>query len=200
MEIEVKYQASPEQVELLWQSPLLAPWLGESRRTEMEAAYYDTSEGACQAAGFALRLRREGAVQVCAVKGGSDPDQDGMARRIEIEKRADSLKEGIQALLADPSLPRSWRSALAGPLEPRARMTFTRRAADYRRQGLWVELCHDQGRILAGGKSAPIAECELELKEGPEQQFLALIAALEGSLGWQPWTQSKYARAKELMK
>lgn len=200
MEIEVKYRTTPEQALLLWRHPLLAPWLGESRRVPMEALYYDTPSGDCARAGFALRLRREGQLLVCAVKGGEKPDAGGMARRIEIEKQAESLEQGVRALLEDPALPQGWRSALAGPLVEKARMTFSRQAADYRRQGLWVELCQDQGQILAGGKSAPIGECELELKEGDEEQFLGLVAALEQSLGWQPWTQSKYARAKELMR
>ncbi len=201
MEIEVKYKASPEQAALLWQHPLLAPWLGESRVVPMEAIYYDTPSADCAAASFVLRLRREGEKQICAAKGGTQLSADGMARRIEIEKQVESLEQGVQALLEDPDLPQSWRSILlAGPLVEKARMTFSRRAVDYRRQGLWVELCYDQGQILAGGKSAPIAECELELKEGEEDRFLQLVAALEQSLGWKPWTQSKYTRAKELMK
>ncbi len=79
-------------------------------------------------------------------------------------------------------------------------MTFTRRAADYRRQNLWIELCYDWGKILANSGQSPIGECELELKLGSEKEFLELIQALEAQLGWKPWRKSKYARAKELMK
>lgn len=200
MEIEVKYQAGPEQAERLWQSPLIAPWLGESRRIPMEAVYYDTPQGDCAQAGFALRLRREGERRVCAVKGGDLAGEDGVARRVEIEAPADSLAQGVQALLRDPRLPGQWAAALDGPLSQTVRMTFLRRAADYRRQGLWVELCYDQGEMKAGGRRASIGECELELKQGSEQAFLELAAALEAQLGWSPWKQSKYARAKELMR
>ena len=74
------------------------------------------------------------------------------------------------------------------------------RAADYRRQNLWIELCYDWGKILANSGQSPIGECELELKLGSEKEFLELIQALEAQLGWKPWRKSKYARAKELMK
>lgn len=197
MEIEVKYRTSPEQADRLWKHPLLAPWLGEARQIPMEAVYYDAPGGQT---GFALRLRREGPRRICALKGGDPEGADGVARRIELEVPADDLAQGVRALLQDPRLPRQWAAALAGPLQETARMTFARRAADYRRQGLWAELCYDQGQILAGGGQAPIGECELELKQGSEQEFLALVKQLESQLGWEPWRQSKYARAKELMK
>lgn len=195
LEIEVKYRTTPEQAEQLWRHPLLAPWLGEARQIPMEAVYYDVpgSEG-----GFALRLRREGGLRLCTLKGGDPEGADGVARRIELEVPAENLTQGVEALLRHPDLPRQWAAALAGPLEQTARMVFTRRAADYRRQGLWAELCWDQGQILAGGGQAPIGECELELKQGPEQAFLELVKQLEDQLGWVPWRQSKYAQAKEL--
>ncbi len=200
MEIEVKYQTNQEQAAQLWRHPLIAPWLGEERQLSREACYYDSPAGDCARAGFALRLRREGRRQICAVKGGDPEGADGVARRIELEVSADSLAQGVRSLLQNPSLPRQWAAALSGPLEQTARMTFTRRAADYRRQNLWIELCYDWGKILANSGQSPIGECELELKLGSEKEFLELIQALEAQLGWKPWRKSKYARAKELMK
>ena len=110
------------------------------------------------------------------------------------------LEEGVCALLRRPDWPAAWRAPLEEPLVENARMEFTRLAAEFRRGDLAVEVCYDQGWIEAGGKRAPIGECELELKQGAEKEFLALVDQLQQALGWKPWETSKYRRAQELMR
>ena len=195
MEIEVKYKS--EEGTDLFGHPLLAPFLGPQKETTMSASYYDTSEGGCARAGFALRLRREGQMPVCTAKGGDV--QEGVARRVEIEEKADTLEKGVQALLNRDDLPENWREALHGPFQEKARMEFCRRSALFSQEGLVVEVCRDIGCIKAGGKEAPIDEWELELKEGTEDSFNVLRRALEKSLGWEGWETSKFARAMELL-
>lgn len=197
MEIEVKYQTDEKQAAALFAHPLLAPYLGPRRRVPMAAVYYDTAQGGCTAAGFALRLRQEGSARICTVKGGAM--LQGVARRTEIEVEAATLEQGVAALLARPDLPAGWGAVLRQPMVERARMEFVRVAADYTRRGLGVELCHDTGFIEANGRRAPIGECELEHKQGPEEDFLLLVQQVQQSLGWEPWSRSKYDRARELM-
>ncbi len=195
MEIEVKYKG--EEGMDLFAHPLLAPFLGPRKKTPMSALYYDTPESGCAKAGFALRLRQEGPESVCTVKGGGV--QDGVARRVEIEEKADTLDQGVQALLNRSDLPENWRDVLRGPFQEKARMEFCRLSALFSREGLVVEVCRDQGRIQAGGKEAPIDEWELELKEGPEEEFDTLRRELEKGLGLKGWEKSKFARAMELL-
>ena len=195
MEIEVKYKG--EEGMDLFAHPLLAPFLGPQKKTPMSALYYDTLESGCAKAGFALRLRQEGPESVCTVKGGGV--QDGVARRVEIEEKADTLDQGVQALLNRSDLPENWRDVLRGPFQEKARMEFCRLSALFSRQGLVVEVCRDQGRIQAGDKEAPIDEWELELKEGPEEEFDTLRRELEKGLGLKGWEKSKFARAMELL-
>ena len=195
MEIEVKYKG--EEGMDLFAHPLLAPFLGPRKKTPMSALYYDTPESGCAKAGFALRLRQEGPESVCTVKGGEV--QDGVARRVEIEEKADTLDQGVQALLNRSDLPENWRDVLRGPFQEKARMEFCRLSALFSREGLVVEVCRDQGRIQAGDKEAPIDEWELELKEGPEEEFDTLRRELEKGLGLKGWEKSKFARAMELL-
>lgn len=195
MEIEVKYKG--EEGMDLFAHPLLAPFLGPRKKTPMSALYYDTPESGCAKAGFALRLRQEGPESVCTVKGGGV--QDGVARRVEIEEKANTLDQGVQALLNRSDLPENWRDVLRGPFQEKARMEFCRLSALFSRQGLVVEVCRDQGRIQAGDKEAPIDEWELELKEGPEEEFDTLRRELEKGLGLKGWEKSKFARAMELL-
>ena len=195
MEIEVKYKGG-EGMDL-FAHPLLAPFLGPRKKTPMSALYYDTPESGCAKAGFALRLRQEGPESVCTVKGGEV--QDGVARRVEIEEKADTLDQGVQALLNRSDLPENWRDVLRGPFQEKARMEFCRLSALFSREGLVVEVCRDQGRIQAGDKEAPIDEWELELKEGPEEEFDTLRRELEKGLGLKGWEKSKFARAMELL-
>lgn len=195
MEIEVKYKG--EEGMDLFAHPLLVPFLGPRKKTPMSALYYDTPESGCAKAGFALRLRQEGPESVCTVKGGGV--QDGVARRVEIEEKADTLDQGVQALLNRSDLPENWRDVLRGPFQEKARMEFCRLSALFSRQGLVVEVCRDQGRIQGGGKEAPIDEWELELKEGPEEEFDTLRRELEKGLGLKGWEKSKFARAMELL-
>ena len=195
MEIEVKYKG--EEGMDLFAHPLLAPFLGPRKKTPMSALYYDTPESGCAKAGFALRLRQEGPESVCTVKGGGV--QDGVARRVEIEEKADTLDQGVQALLNRSDLPENWRDVLRGPFQEKARMEFCRLSALFSHEGLVVEVCRDQGRIQAGDKEAPIDEWELELKEGPEEEFDTLRRELEKGLGLKGWEKSKFARAMELL-
>ena len=195
MEIEVKYKG--EEGMDLFAHPLLAPFLGPRKKTPMSALYYDTPESGCAKAGFALRLRQEGPESVCTVKGGGV--QDGVARRVEIEEKADTLDQGVQAQLNRSDLPENWRDVLRGPFQEKARMEFCRLSALFSREGLVVEVCRDQGRIQAGDKEAPIDEWELELKEGPEEEFDTLRRELEKGLGLKGWEKSKFARAMELL-
>ena len=195
MEIEVKYKG--EEGMDLFAHPLLAPFLGPRKKTPMSALYYDTPESGCAKVGFALRLRQEGPESVCTVKGGEV--QDGVARRVEIEEKADTLDQGVQALLNRSDLPENWRDVLRGPFQEKARMEFCRLSALFSREGLVVEVCRDQGRIQAGDKEAPIDEWELELKEGPEEEFDTLRRELEKGLGLKGWEKSKFARAMELL-
>ena len=195
MEIEVKYKG--EEGMDLFAHPLLAPFLGPRKKTPMSALYYDTPESGCAKAGFALRLRQEGPESVCTVKGGGV--QDGVARRVEIEEKADTLDQGVQALLNRSDLPENWRDVLRGPFQEKARMEFCRLSALFSHEGLVVDVCRDQGRIQAGDKEAPIDEWELELKEGPEEEFDTLRRELEKGLGLKGWEKSKFARAMELL-
>lgn len=64
---------------------------------------------------------------------------------------------------------------------------------------LLCEAAVDTGAIVAGGRSEPICELELELKQGDASALLSLGEQIARQYGLVPGTKSKFQRGRELL-
>src|SRR6185369_9079911 len=177
-EIELKLLVS---LETLRKVPALAAVRsrksGRARNLKLVTRYFDTPDEALRRAGMALRLRREGARWLQAVKsrGGSVA---GLESRGEWEVPVAGPGLSLEAFKATPAfklLGARGFKALAPVFETDfARTLIPLAFAD----GSTAELCLDQGRIKSGGRSAPLCEIELELKQGRAERLFELAGEL----------------------
>ena len=149
---------------------------GRCAVTHLRAQYFDTPERNLAAAGFVLRLRREGRRWVQAVKGPGE----GVLSRLEHEV---DLGAGNAAPSIDPM--RHARTpgfaAFEAALAARADALAAMFEVDVRRthrivhsRGAAIEIALDEGRIASAGAAVPVCEMEFELLSGPLDRLTQL--------------------------
>lgn len=148
-----------------------------SRTLALHAQYLDTADDRLAAAGYALRLRREGRRWVQTLKSRGDglmarPEHEvplGSPRAtpdVDIARHAGTAAgDALAALLAD-----------GAPLVVRFATEVRRRVRVMRHAGARVEVAYDDGRIVAGDRVLPVHEVEFELLAGPPAPLAALAA------------------------
>ena len=181
METEIKLSpVSAHTAGQVFGDPLLVPFLGDARRTDMESIYYTDREGALARAGAALRLRRENGDGVCCLK-------------------IKAGRQGLADVRQDFDMPFEAAEALKGAaFDPVCQCDFTRTEADYRSETLEFTLSYDIGEYKKGELSAPMGELELELRRGDPLEMDAICRALMEKYALAVCTVSKYARAMSL--
>jgi triphosphatase len=140
------------------------------RRSVLSAVYFDTSDGLLARHRIALRLRREDGFWVQTLKGATGraeersehevvvetPDEAVPLLDIDRHRQAD-IGRRLRALLKKHGRP---------PLDESCRTEVTRRSRVLRAHGAVVEWALDEGELTSAGRSQPISELELELKDG----------------------------------
>lgn len=146
-----------------------------ARVLPLAAAYADTADERLAQAGFALRLRREGTRWVQTLKGRGDGLMDRLEHEVELPDTAAApvldparhagtpAGDALARLLAD-----------GAPLVERYRTEIVRQLRRVRSGGAVIEIALDEGRIVAGERSAAVCEIEFELLSGPPSGLLAL--------------------------
>ena len=147
---------------------LAAAPAGETETRQLSATYFDTPDEALAKARIALRVRASGGRHVQTLKQG-----EGFSR-LEQEMAVDG--PGLD--LAMPALKSALKPAARRRLEARFTVTVTRRQRLVRHGGSEIELAIDEGEVMAGARSRPISEVELELKSGPPEALFDLARQL----------------------
>jgi inorganic triphosphatase YgiF len=185
-EIELKLFLPQDAHDRLPLRPLLRD--ASARRVRLDATYFDTPDRLLHKNGMALRLRRAGRQWVQTLKsahsarGGlsTRPEWESAARLVRGKPRIDVARLGdtpLPALLA--------RHRAQAKLQPlfRVRVQRTLWEINFRRSR--IEVAMDRGRIdaeRAGRRvSLPVAELELELKEGRADDLVAAALRLTGN-------------------
>lgn len=185
-EFELKYAATEEV-----QREILSAY-GPFRQIRMETTYFDTPAGHFAARKMTLRLRKENDVTICTLKApGSDNG------RAEWECEADTIANGLAALIAAGAPAEAVVLAEAG-LIPVCGARFTRMAAILPTQDGTAELALDSGVLLAGERTSPLCELEVEQKTGSEEATEALAENIARTYGLKAEPKSKFRRALSL--
>lgn len=187
IELEVKFAATEQ---ILQQ--LRSRFCHQSRQIAMRTTYYDTPDGDLSARWFTLRQRQENGESVCTLK---IPAQEG---RNEFEVLCGDIFSALPELckLSGLELPQIAEKGLV----PVCAAQFTRIAQDIPFGESLLELALDQGQLMGGGKSVPLCEVEVELKQGEPAALAAFAALLQSSYPLKPEKKSKFRRALSLAK
>lgn len=194
-EIELKLLTDAAHLVSVRDAPVIA---GNAKnrgvRRHLRSVYYDTAGRRLRKAGFSLRVRQSGSRFTQAVKAefGDDP-----LRRAEWEASLPGPAPDLS--LALPLLPARLRSKLGHePLQPVFTSDIHRLSRSVSLPSGTVEVSFDHGTLLAGDDTLPVAEIELELKEGATQTLYDLALRLTEHGPLRPSVRSKAARGFDL--
>lgn len=194
-EIELKLLVAADRMAHFGAAPVIAANArNKGTRKRLKSVYYDTAERALRHAGLSLRVRQSGTrfVQTVKTEVADDP-----LRRGEWDARVPSLAPDLA--LAMPFIPEKLRGHLdAQPLEAVFTADIHRHTRIVDLPSGTVEVAFDQGELIAGGRSLPVSEIELELKSGSASAIyeIALRLAEHGTV--KPSIRSKSARGFDL--
>jgi inorganic triphosphatase YgiF len=165
-EIELKFALPARDGEAVAALPALAG----ARDRALTSIYFDTPRRSLRRAGMALRVRKEAGGFVQTLKNGGD----GALSRGEWEAKVARAEPVPDQLARTPAA----RLLKGARLSPQFTVEVRRRSADVLEGSSRIELSLDEGEVAAGGKRAPFAELELELKDGPIGGLFALARRL----------------------
>jgi inorganic triphosphatase YgiF len=174
-EIEVKLEAPAAALRGAFDLPVFAGAALARART-YETTYFDTEDNALSRAGMALRVRRAGRRRIMTLKWTLEGAEGAFARG---EQEAIVHGETPEPFLLGPECAAMVAQATGGSaLELRSQTRFRRRTATLVYKGATIEAAQDIGRIVAGDRTSPIAELELELKDGDAAALYELACEL----------------------
>jgi triphosphatase len=186
--------------ETVWEKIMAAEALvtvavpGSEITQQLEARYFDTPSQALQKAKLAYRVRREGDNWVATVKD-SGSSKGGLHARQEWNQVVSHNEPDVQVFSAMEI--GATLQAVVGDenLQPILVTSFERHKVDVvMPDGSTIEVAADKGVIIAGEKTAPILELELELKTGQAGALFMLGAALAREFPLLPEPKSKFYR------
>jgi len=195
-EIELKFLLTAEQVaQVLSRLRSLPGLTGPVQMLSLRSVYHDTPDDALRRAGFALRVRHDGAGWVQTCKGRLS-NHAGLQTTQESETPLPTGDIDLAAI-ADADM-RDRVTALIGDVALAARVEtdITRHVATVAVGG-WTraEIAVDSGTLRGGDHSADLHELELELKSGHVTALFDVARDLMPDGGLRLSRMSKAARA-----
>lgn len=197
METELKLGCADESAwdKIMTAEALAAVTVSGSEITQqLEARYFDTPSHALQKAQLAYRLRREGENWIATVKGGGS-SKGGLHARLEWNVVVSDNEPDVGAFAHTEIGERLQEVVGDEILEPILITFFERRMVEVvMPDSSTIEVAADKGAIIAGEKTSPILEIELELKTGESKALFMLGAALSREFPLLPEPDSKFYR------
>lgn len=200
MECEFKWNISnAAEFDRITHSELIAPLIQSSEKIQMEARYFDTADKKIARMRGGLRLRRENGESVVCLKLSPKESLDGAYKaREEYECYAPDIRSGLLNLPSEGAPQDLCDSILQSDLLELGRTDCTRLAYELAYKNCTCELSCDSGKITRRGRSIPVCEMELELKNGNPDDFHTLAVTLEQTFLLEPQPLSKLARMLKL--
>ncbi len=203
MEIEAKFAVPNRQVyRALLRLRMLAGYtLIPTAGVRVADRYFDTADGRLLAAGYACRLRSEGASVLATLKGLGGA-QGALHHRDEQEVQLETWTPDVAAWPPSPARELALTLTQGAPLQPLFDLEQHRTRADVMDGARRVaELSLDAVRAVIGRRPALYYELEVELKaEGTEEDLARLAQALSAEYGLRPEPRSKFERALETLR
>jgi len=175
-EIELKLQARPEDLARLRTAPLFAGSGDKAVTRSLESVYFDTPDLRLHGHAFSLRVRRQGRSYVQTLKAGGETTGGALVRG-EWEAPVAGRRPNLSLLPAEV-LGNGVGALDEAELKPVFESHVKRTVRTLRPQdGVEVEVAFDAGEIRgADGQVLPLAEIELELKQGADPTCLYDVA------------------------
>lgn len=193
-EIELKLVGARRDITALARHRLLREALGAARVRHLRSTYFDTPDLTLQAHGYGLRLRRDAATgKVRQTLKRATGAGTGLFQRDEWEVAVAGEYLDRDALAGTPLAELLGDDDPASLLAPVFVVDTERRAAPIKIGDSTVEVCLDQGAVIAGSARTAIDEVELELVSGKTRDLFRLAGKLAAKGALRPGLSSKAA-------
>lgn len=186
MEIELKLEFDPADTKRLERcAPLKG---GDFATDQLVSTYFDTAGHHLHAAGYTLRVRRQGDRRIQTIKsegaGGA-----GLFVRPEWEREIEG-----ETPVADAAGGPLERLIDGEPLTPLFVSDVRRRTRQLATDDADIEIAVDIGEVRSADASAPLSELELELKRGSPEALFELARAINRKVPLRLGVRSKSER------
>ena len=199
LEIELKLVGDPAGLETAWNAPELdSRRTGPVRTSNLVARYYDTPDFDLRRRGIGLRVRTDGEEIVQTLKAAV-PNGNGLRRRewnaklTELSIDLDAFKDKTEV----DGLNKLNRLAPIFETNVSRQIAILDRPGDH--SSTIVEAAFDRGEIKAERSAVPLAEIELELREGNAAAIFDLALELSKIAPLRVETRSKWSRGWDLV-
>ena len=194
MEIEIKYPTPDQSIFDAIVKQYHAPL---PHTIKMQSRYYDTADQALTPHKASLRCRMENENQVWALKI-TRADHLGVVTRFEHECQADTLAQAVETLCGQCQVPEVVHIIKNMPLQPTVTMEFIRQETMLPWNNGLLALSYDNGVMTNSGRTGPISEIEIELKNGSAEDLYSFTNEIEKTVQLTATTVSKLQAARML--
>jgi inorganic triphosphatase YgiF len=171
-EIELKFQI-PHRFGPLRQLGIPEGAVGRDTRSQLVTTYFDTKKHKLERRGLLVRVRENGGSFVQAVKATSAASVGRGEWESDVKGSCPDLKKAKHSPLQKLNLRKLRRQ-----LVPVFHTSVHRATVPFHTRRSEIEIAIDRGRIIAGRRSRPIAELELELKRGSVADLFRLAKTI----------------------
>jgi len=189
-EIELKLDLTPEAADALEAATVLP---GDPGIAEQRSVYFDTLDHQLSKTGLSLRIRRSGSKRLQTIKADG-ASAAGLFVRSEWERPVSN----DTPVLDDTTPIRAVLGDAADAITPVFEVRIERRTWIISEGGATIELVLDSGEVVAGERTSPICEIELELKQGDPGALFAFARRIDAVAPARLGVQSKAERGYRL--
>jgi inorganic triphosphatase YgiF len=193
VETELKFRVAPRKLASIAKTRVTGARRGDPSELDLVSTYFDTTKHRLKRHGFTLRVRRADGSYVQTIKGANS----GALARGEWETGLDGATPDLAKAKKTP-LEKLITKKLHRKLKPVFRTSVRRMAQPIRTRRSEIELAVDRGSIVSGRRSTPIAEFELELKNGSAADLFRLARSFERQTGAELDLRSKSEKGYQL--
>src|SRR6266403_1241941 len=193
VETELKFRVPARKLKMLarWQIP--DGKIGERTESDLVSTYFDTGKQKLNRHGLSLRIRQAGDKHIQTIKSAPGVQFGRGEWETEIEGNTPDLSK-----IDGTPLERLAPKKLRRKLKPIFETSVHRTTLPVRTKRSEIELAIDQGRLIAGRRSSPIEELELELKKGRPDDLFRLAKAVERKAQAELYFRTKSERGYDL--
>lgn len=197
-EIELKLDVPARYLPRLTASPLLKGATTSAHEpADLVSVYFDTDKLELHQWGLSLRVRRIGRRLVQTVKQENNGNA-ALFDRGEWEHDVPTKQPDLDAV-RDTALAPLLSEKLRRGLKPVFKTRVRRKVFQIQNGESEIELSIDKGKVEAGGKSSPLCEVELELKQGQAADLFKLAKTVAQEVPVQLAVNSKADRGYALL-
>ena len=194
IETELKFRVPARGLQRLARGQIPGGRTKDREESKQVSTYFDTAKHKLKRRGLSLRVRQMGDKHIQTIKSATGAQLGRGEWETEIEGNTPDFKK-----VDGTPLERLASKKLRRKLKPIFETSVHRVTLPVRTRTSEIELAVDRGSLIAGRRSKPIEELELELKTGRPADLFRLAKFIERKVGAEPYFKTKSECGYELL-